>query len=162
MMNLVKDNPLFNEMATYMQWSCSRQRALSEEKEKVIKQFGFDSEEYKAIREKLDAMKADPYGAGAWKAWRAVYNNENEQNPDDLCIKDFCWDEELKLFVETLRKFGVTTFVTIDDSTALMRMIHGLIGLGCEMVGIETVDKKKLWNDEKDPYEHQLGLRFNL
>ena len=163
MMNLVKDNPLFKEMAAYVEWHSSREKALNAEKDEVKEKYGWDSEEMKAVREKLDALKSDPYGAGAWKAWRAVYLNENEKNPDELCVRDFCWDSELADFVETLRRFGIREFVTIDSSTALMRTIHGLQDCGCEFTGTAIVDKKKIFADEEnDPYDHQQGLRFAL
>ena len=163
MMNLVKDNPLFNEMLNYCKWHESREKALNAEKEEVKEKYGWESEEMKAVQEKLKALKSDPYGAGAWKAWRAVYWNENEKNPDELCITDFCWEKELPQFVETLRNFGVTEFVTVDASTALMRTIHGLVENGCTLVGLATVDEKKCWcGDGEDPYDHRQGLRFSL
>ena len=162
MMKLVENNPLFKEMAAYAEWHDSRRKALEDEKEAVIKEFGWESEQYKAVREKLEALKSDPYGSGAWKAWRCVKWNENEKNPDELCVRDFCWENELADFVETLRRFGLREFVTIDSSTALMRTIHGLQDCGCKFIGTAIVDKKKIWSDDKDPYDHQQGLRFAL
>ena len=163
MMNLVKDNPLFKEMAAYVEWCETRRKALEAEKEEMLKaKVDWEDEKFVAVREKLNALKADPYGAGAWKAWRAVYWNENEKNPDELCVRDFCWEKELPDFVETLRRFGLREFVTIDSSTALMRTIHGLQDCGCEFTGTAIVDKKKFFTDEKDPYDHQQGLRFSL
>ena len=162
MMNLVKDNPLFNEMLNYCKWHDSRVKALNDEKEEVKEKYGWDSEEMNAVQEKLKALKSDHYGNGAWKAWRAVCWNENEKNPDELCVRDFCWENELADFVETLRRFGITEFVTIDSSTALMRTIHGLQDCGCKFIGTAIVDKKKIWSDDKDPYDHQQGLRFAL
>ena len=162
MMNLVKDNPLFNEMLNYSKWYASRETALKAEKEEAVEKYGWESKEYNAVREKLEALRSDPYGDGAWKAWRAVCWNENEKNPDELCVRDFCWEKELPDFVETLRRFGITEFVTIDSSTALMRTIHGLQECGCKFAGTAIVDKKKIWRDDEDPYEHQQGLRFTL
>ena len=163
MMKLVESNPLFKEMEAYCEWHESREKALKSESEEVVGKYGWESEEYKAIQEKRKALKADPYGAGAWKAWRCVKWNENVKNPDELCVRDFCWEGELADFVETLRRFGLREFVTIDQSTALMRTIHGLQDCGCEFTGTAIVDKKSLFHSvEDDPYDHQMGLRFSL
>ena len=162
MMNLVNESPLFKEMAAYAEWHSIREKALDAEKEEVKEKYGWDSDEMKAVQEKLKALKSDPYGSGAWKAWRAVNWNENEKNPDELCLRDSCWEDELADFVETLRRFGLREFVTIDSSTALMRTIHGLQDCGCKLIGTAIVDKKNCWSDSEDSYDHQKGLRFSL
>ena len=56
MMKLVENNPLFKEMAAYVEWHSSREKALNEEKEAVKEKYGWESEEMKAVQEKQKAL----------------------------------------------------------------------------------------------------------
>ena len=164
MLNLVKENALFNEMLAYTKWEQARASALEAKKEQIIKNGGrqaYDSEEYKKVRDELNAMKESPYTGGAWSAWRCVYWSETE---DDLWMKEAPWDENIPDFIDTLRKFGVTTFIYTDSSTALMRNIHSFIANGCEMVGIEVLltPNKFRWGDDAPEFDEHKGLRFNI
>ena len=164
MLNLVKENALFNEMNAYAEWSSKRTSALKAKQEEIRKEKGldaYDSEEYIKIRNELESMKESPYTSGAWSAFRCVMWSETE---NDLWMKEAPWTEDIKDFIETLREFGVTTFIYTDESTALMRNIHSFIANGCEMVGIEVLKTPALFHfSENDPeFDEHQGLRFNI
>ena len=62
-----------------------------------------------------------PFSSGANKAYRAWKYSPT----DEVIMEDYCWDTERHDFIETLRKAGVKTFVTVNKSTGLMEDLHG-------------------------------------
>ena len=131
-------------------------KAREEEKDQIIETYGWDSEEYKAWRERQESFKY-PFESGQVKAYRAwEYTKEN--NLSIIALNDFLWDREIKDFVETLREAGVTEFFYTNTSTAVMDNIHDLAANGCEMAGLATLPKKNHWGEE----EELRGIRFEI
>ena len=76
-------------------------------------------------------------------------------------MEDFCWDRERYDFIDTLRKAGIRSFVTVNNSTGLMEDIHGYIAEGCTLEGPCTIIKKdNRFGEETE--ESIQGLRFSL
>ena len=63
--------------------------------------------------------------------------------------------------IDTLRKAGIKTFVTTNQSTGLMEDLHSFAAEGCEMEGLCTITKKShRWGEDTE--EKTLGIRFTL
>ena len=104
-----------------------------------------------------ELKKEDPFGPGAWKAWRAVRWNEG----DELEIDDSCWPKEYEGFVKTLREFGCKTFLVTNQSSGLMRDIFGYIDNGCRLVGPELIAKVENRYGTMATVNHE-ALRFEI
>lgn len=146
------NNTYFDEMTRVGTELARKREEHKELKQNIINTYGWDSEELKTWYAEEEQMKC-AYSGGAWKAyWAWRYTNGNE-----LIFDEFCWDDEVYDFIDTLRKAGIGTFVTIDTSTALMKNLHQFVAEGCEMLGLCTITKKE------DCFEKQvLGIRFNV
>lgn len=156
---LKKENAHFEELKKLGKAYDEKREALEEKKLGLIEKYGWDSEEVKAWykeREKLEY----PVSQGACKAARA-WKMSCEYGYDDVEMDDFLWDKEVKDFVETLRKAGITTFIYTNQSTAMMDNLHDLVKEGCIMEG--------LWKKEKiergfreDRIVEVRGVRFTV
>ena len=94
---------------------------------------------------------------GAMKAYRAWRYSQG----DEVVMEDFCWTAERHDFIDTLRKAGLQSFVTVNNSTGLMEDIHGYIAEGCTLDGPCTIIKKdNRWGEETQ--ETIQELRFSL
>ena len=128
-------------------------------KQPIIDTYGWDSEELKAWYAEKEAMKF-PFEQGACKAYRA-WAQSISRKEDELEMDDFLWEKEVKDFIDTLRKAGITSFVYTNTSTAVMENLHAFAAEGCTMSGLCTITRKETrWGDE-EPTEIQ-GIRFQL
>ena len=152
------NNTYFENLERVATEYSSRLQEHEMKKEGIISTYGWESEEVKAWYEKEKEIKDEnPYGQGAYKAYRAWRDTDGEE----LLLEDFCWEREIPEFIETLRQAGIRSFVTVNKSTALMENIHWFIAEGCKLEGACMVTKKTLrWLGETE--EHLLGLRFSL
>lgn len=95
---------------------------------------------------------------GELKAYHAWYWRKDKGfMTDELVIDDFCWDHEVKDFINALREAGIGSFIVTDSSTALMENIHGYVREGARMAGLCEVDKRSLRRTER-----VQGIRFEL
>ena len=152
----MKNNTYFDEMYRIgHEWS-EKHVAHEKLKEEIIKTRGWDSPELKAWYAEEEKMKF-PFSNGANKAYRAWRYSQD----DEVIMEDFCWDAERHDFIDTLRKAGMKTFVTVNQSTGLMEDIHGYIAEGCALEGPCTIIKKdNRFGEEAE--ETIQGLRFSL
>ena len=75
-------------------------------------------------------------------------------------VKELPWETgTTEDFVKTMKEAGITEFVTIDENTALMRVLHELDALGCKMVGLTTITVKDGWSKED---KIQNGIRMRI
>ncbi len=150
-------NVKFNEMEKVIREHAEAKDALKSQKEVILSEFGWDSYEYNMWYEQMEALKESfPYTTGDMTAfWKMDRMLENDD--DELIMDDFNFDEDRESFVNRLRKFGLKTFITTDNSTGLMKDIHGYIALGCKMLDLCEVEKKiGCWT------EKVKGIRFAL
>ena len=152
----MKNNTYFDEMYRIgHEWS-KKHDAHEKLKEEIIATKGWDSEELKAWYEEEKKMKF-PFSSGANKAYRAWRYSQG----DEVVMEDFCWTAERHDFIDTLRKAGLQSFVTVNNSTGLMEDIHGYIAEGCTLEGPCTIVKKDNRFGE-EIQETIQGLRFRL
>lgn len=64
-------------------------------------------------------------------------------------LKNFLWDKEVKDFVQTLVKVGITRFVYTNISTAVMSNLHLLEQEGCCIRGLAAMEKGFFDEDKK-------------
>ena len=116
------------------------------------------SEELKAWYEEEEREFKYPISQGACKAFRAWRFSET----DEVIMDDFTWEgQETHDFIDTLRKAGIRTLVTTNQSTGLMRNLHDFAAEGCTMLGLCTITKKdNRWGEETE--EQVMGIRFSL
>lgn len=129
--------------------------AREEEKREIIDTKGWDSEEYKAWREREEGIRF-PLNGGqqrAFQAWR--YTKENDL--ETFTMNDFIWDKDVADFAEALRQAGISEFLYTNQSTAVMDNIHDLEANGFRMAGLATFEKAGWWKDEKETVR---ALRF--
>lgn len=127
-------------------------------KDSIVENKGWDSPEMDAwYAEKKRLEEANPLLGGIGKAYRAWCYSQGKE----VVMEDFCWDRDRHDFIDTLRKAGIRSFVTVNQSTGLMEDIHGYISEGCKMEGPCTIIKKdNRFGEETE--ETVLGLRFSL
>ena len=151
----MKNNAYFDEMIRTLRDVGEKRSTHKARKEEIINTHGWGSDELKAWYAEEERDFRNPFTSGACKALRAWENSDG----DEVIFDDFCWDHEWHDFIDTLRKAGFTTFVTIDHSTALMENLHGFTAEGCTMAGLCTITEKSRWDDT----EKQIpGIRFIL
>ena len=133
----MKNNTYFEELERIgAEWS-EKHEAHKAKKQAIIDTFGWDSEELKAWYKEEEEMQF-PYSQGTVKAYRAWKYSTG----DEVIMDEFTWERERHDFIDTFRKAGIETFVTINQSTGLMEDIHGYIAEGCTMLGVCTITKK--------------------
>lgn len=149
-------NKYFEEMEKVGAVFNELKRAREEEKEAIIEQYGYDSEELKAFREKEKEKELKfPYNNAQMKAyWAWQYTEEN--NLETFTLNEFLWEKEIEDFVKTMKDAGVTEFVYTCTSTALMDNIHDLEAAGYKMTGLAELKFEDRWSDRKV----LRGLRF--
>ncbi|MBO4819538.1 MAG: hypothetical protein J5528_05295 [Firmicutes bacterium] len=126
----------------------------NKEREQIIKEKGWDSEELKAWKEREQSIPF-PYTDGQMKSyWAWRYTTENEL--DTFTINEFLWDREVENFGKALREAGIKEFIYTCTSTALMDNIHDLEACGWKMTGLWESRKKNIWGAE----DITRGLRF--
>lgn len=157
---LNKNNRYFEELRQIGREYEDAKAALDAEKHIIVSEHGWDSDEYKAWKEKRDAMGDYPVSAGACKAYRAWAESvENEY--DEVEFSDSLWDREVKDFIETLRNAGIENLILTGHSTGLMADIHNLESEGCKMVGTYTrTTTVRRWGAEEEKIT--LGIRFTV
>lgn len=64
-------------------------------------------------------------------------------------LKNFLWDKEVKDFVKTLVKAGITRFVYTNTSTGVMGNLHLLEQEGCCIRGLAVMEKGFFDEDKK-------------
>ena len=153
----MKNNAYFDEMYRIgCEWS-KQSEAHKARKEEIIEKYGWDSDELKAWYAEEERDFQYPISSGACKAYRAWRYSEG----DEVIFEDSCWEREFHDFIDTLRKAGIKTFVTTNQSTGLMEDLHGFAAEGCKMEGLCTITKKSnRWGEETE--EQILGIRFIL
>ena len=112
----MENNTYFDEMYRIgREWN-QKHTAHVKLKEEIIKTRGWDSPELEAWYAEEEKMKF-PFSNGANKAYRAWRYSQG----DEVIMEDFCWDAERHDFIDTLRKAGMKTFVTVNQSTGYPR-----------------------------------------
>ena len=129
-----------------------------ERKERIIEEYGWDSEELKAWRAEDETAKF-PYSQGAVKAYRA-WAESNSRNEDEVEMNDFLWEKEVKDFIDTLRKAGIETFVYTNESTACMENLHDFAAEGCTLMGLCKITRQENRWGAEEPYEVNV-IRFS-
>lgn len=152
-----KTNAYFEEMERIDREYWKKRNAHDALKKQIKDTYGWDSEEMDNwYKEENQLKKEIPFTMGAYKAQRAWDNSE-----DEVIMQDFTWDHERHDFIDTLRKAGIETFVTTNQSTGLMEDLHGYVAEGCEMLGLCTITKRSTsWGEEEE--ETIMGVRFKI
>lgn len=155
--NMTKTNAYFEEMERIDREYWNKRDEHNALKQQIRETYGIDSEEMDAwYKEDYKLKEAVPFTMGEYKALRAWDNSEGA-----VIMKEFTWDKERHDFIETLRKAGVETFVTTNQSTGLMEDMHGYVAEGCTMLGLCTVtERSRRWGEEEE--ETIMGVRFKL
>ena len=136
---LNNNNPHFEELRKLGRKYDEERKALEDKKIGLIEKYGWDSPEVKAWYEERENLKY-PVPQGACKAARA-WQTSCENGYEDVEMDDFLWDKEVKDFVDTLRKAGITTFIYTNQSTAMMDNLHDLEKEGCIMEGLCKMER---------------------
>ena len=148
----MKNNAFFEHLEEIGREWQKRRDAHKALKDQIIAEHGWDSPELKAWYAEEEQI---PFSSGASKAFRAWKYSPCD---DELVMEDHLWDSEVHDFIETLREAGLRTFVTTNQSTALMGNLHAFAAEGCTMLGLCTITKKSRWDED----EQLLGIRFSL
>ena len=113
---------------------------------------------FEEILNKHEAGEKISTGAGyAYRAWRfSSYNESSEFECEDLPS-----DNDMKDFVDTSKASGIGTLAITEQSTALMRNLHTLESLGCEMLGLCKVARIKSEFKPDEKTEHN-AIRIKL
>ena len=152
----MKNNAYFEQLARIGQEWEEKRTAHKALKQNIIDTYGWDSAELEAWYAEEEQMKF-PYSQGACKA----YNAWRYSRSDEVEMNDFVWEKEAHDFIDTFRKAGVETFVTTNQSSALMENLHWFAAEGCEMLGLCTLTKKDTrWGEEAE--EKVMGIRFKV
>lgn len=153
-----KTNAYFEELENIARAYEQKHEAHKKLKQQIIDTLGWDSEELKAWYRAEEEEFKYPISQGACKAFRAWRYSET----DEVIMDDFTWEgAETHDFIDTLRKAGITSLVTTNQSTGLMRNLHDFVAEGCEMLGLCTITKKEnRWGEETE--EKVMGIRFSL
>lgn len=153
----MKNNAYFEELNRIARDFDMRHDAHKALKQEIIDTKGWDSDELKAWYAEEEQDFRYPISSGACKAFRAWRYSDG----DEVIFEDSCWEREFHDFIDTLRKAGIKTFVTTNQSTGLMEDLHGFATEGCTMEGLCTITKKSnRWGEETE--EQILGIRFIL
>ena len=86
------------------------------------------------------AAKSFPFTKGhmaTYRAWLKTTENESSIFEFDGNL----WDEEIHDFIQGLKEAGITEFAITDQSTGLMRMLHGFEKENCKMAGLCKVTR---------------------
>lgn len=154
----MKSSKLYQEMTEWGKAHDQRRKEHEETKAAIIAIHGYDSPEAEAwYAREAELRNEDPFGDGAWRAYRAVRWNEAEE----LEVTESCWPKEYEGFIKTLREFGCKTFLVTNQSTGLMRDIFGYIENGCRMVGPELIWRKENRYGTEEMVKHE-ALRFEI
>lgn len=134
---------------------------LRKEKDALFGRVDYESPEFQDVLNRLKKAEAEyPFSHGQLFAFHVV-DKSIEKGLDEVEIFDCCWEKDMHDFVETLRSFGVDTFVVTDTSTALMRSLHRYAAEGCTMLGLcEFKKKENLFGTERE--EIVQGVRFKM
>lgn len=100
-----------------------------------------------------------PISRGAGTALRA-YEDTNCCEASEFIVRELPWESgTAEDFVRAMKEAGITEFVTIDESTALMRVLHELDSLGCRMVGLAAITVTDTWNNRR---VEKNGIRMRI
>ena len=156
----MKTNTYFEELDRIARDFEQRHEAHKAQKQQIIDEKGWDSEELKTWYKEEEENFQYPISAGACKAYRAWATSLSRQE-DELEMDDFLWEKEVHDFIETLRSAGIDTFVYTNQSTAVMENLHAFAAEGCTMTGLCTITRhENRWGDE-EPTE-VMGIRFSV
>lgn len=150
-------NAYFENMRAEGQaWQAARDIRKAEKQELINKE---DWDAVKTWNEREAAEFPFPMSNGAGKAFRA-YEDTNYYEASEFMVQDLPWEtDSAEDFVKTMKAAGITEFVTTDESTALMRVLHELDSLGCKMVGLATITVKDGWTKERT---EKNGIRMSI
>ena len=112
--------------------------------------------EFDAIR---DAGKDCNLDSGVYKAYNACEDTEYLQyriGDTEIVMEDFCWEDERKKFIKTLRKLGVKSMVVTMSSIDEM---HEYTELGCRLIGLCKISH---WDCFSKQTVEKKGIRFEL
>ena len=130
-------------------------------KDKIYEEYGYDSDEMKQYYAKAKEIASNnPYTSGEYRALR-MYNESINNGYNELILNDRIgglWYNEVEDFINCLKVAGVKSFVYIDDSTMLMRNIHGFSENGFIFDSLYVrKEKDPFFNHHVDIYR---GIRF--
>lgn len=132
---------------------------MTDERKTEIKRI-LETDETAIYFQKLEKAEKISYGQGyAYRAWRdSLENGSSAFEVHELPWSDADLAGEMRKFIDTLREAGIDSFIVTDESTALMRCLHTLIGAGGTLEGPATVTRKPRYCDE----ETRLGLEIRI
>lgn len=96
--------------------------------------------------------------SGTYKALWA-FRNSIIRGTDELEASEYIWKNEVKDFVEALRKAGIKTFVVTTNSTSLLDELHMLEENGCKLEGLCQVRRAETPFQDAELVN---GLRFRV
>lgn len=132
----MEKNKYFESMKDICEKYWSEVEKYKNEKTELVEQYGYDCPKLDEIYKKLKELKSEnPYSRGEGKAMRA-YSNSLILGLNDVVFSDSLWDDEIKDFVDSMKRAGVETFVYVDDSSAVMGNIHGIVKNGYGFGGL--------------------------
>ena len=150
----------FENMNTVAKKYWNSREEFEATKDKICEEYGYDSDEMKQYFIKAkEIANNNPYTSWEYKALR-MYNESINNGYDELISNDRIsglWYNEVEDFINCLKKAEVKSFVYIDDSTMLMRNIHGFSENGFMFDSLYV-------RKEEDPFFNHVdiyrGIRF--
>jgi len=136
------------------EWS-DRKQERETKKQEIIKKYGWDSKELKAIYDEIES-EPYPFTPGESKAVRA-YLNSNYYGLNEIEMNDFLWDRDVHDFITSLKNAEIDTFVYTNTSSAVMDNILGFIDEGCKMLEPTILTRKDEWEQKE-----VKGIRFKI
>lgn len=146
-------NMVFGEMERIRDEWQERRLAHLAKKEQLIQEYGHNSPEADAWY----TIKEEPYPftsgeSKAFIAWAMSQDGEFEMN-------GFLFDNDVKDFIDTLRRAGIRSFVYTNNSTAVMGNIHAFDAAGYKLKGLCSISRKGTRFGYEEAHDVQ-GLRF--
>ena len=125
-------------------------------KDQIVETYGYGSKELDTwYDEKTVIERQLPYTSGEYIALRSWWLSKEESFECVVISEFFLNKEDVKDFVNTMRKAGITEFLTVDSSTALMGNISWFTDCGCTISALCEVHSGR-WDEVKP------GLKFRI
>ena len=156
---LNRENTYFKELEEAGEEYEAKKDALDEKKKELVEKYGYGSEKLEAWYKEKNELTF-PFKEGECKAYRA-WKESSWHEDEELVMDDFLWEKEIKDFLETLKKAGITTFIYANKSTSAMENMRDFLKNGCTMDGAKTITRKEhRWGQDED--EEIFGIHFTI
>lgn len=105
---------------------------------------------FNKLAKKIETGRLSEGEAEAYWAWCSSRNRE------EIVEDGHLWGRCVHDFIQTMRKAGVESFITTDQSTGLMGNLHGFVAEGCTIDSLCIVKSDYKYDSDKQ------GIRIKL